>query len=265
MNTSTSASARDPFAAVAAFYDLDLEGYEDDVALYERLADAGWQRVLELGCGTGRVAAALAEAGLTVTGVDLSPAMLAVARERVAGLPVTLVEADMRTLALDERFDAVIVPLSGLQHLETTDDVVDAFAAIARHLAADGLAVIDVEAPHADDFAPGPQPLVEHWTRPWPAGGVGALVTKTVAVDARPSEGIRDVTWHFDVQSADGSLRRVTQQFALRTFTPAELELAGRLAGLTMTGQFGTYDLDPFGDGDERLIVTFEALDGSAP
>jgi SAM-dependent methyltransferase len=261
VNTSPG-SERDPFAFGAPFYDLDLEGYDDDVALYERLADAGWRTVLELGCGTGRVTVALARQGCTVTGIDVSSAMLALARERVAGVAnVTLIEADMRMLDLGERFDSVIVPLGGLQHLEDVDDLVEAMRAIAHHLAPEGLAVIDVEAPHADDFTPGPQPLVEHWTRPWAAGG-NVLVTKLVAVDAHPADGVRDVTWHFDVQSPEGALRRVTQQFTLRTLTPAELELSARVAGLAVTGMFGTYQLDPFGDGDERLIVTLEHADG---
>lgn len=126
--------------------------------------------------------------------------------------------------------------------------------------------------PNADDFTPGAQPLVEHWTREWtPTGstraGAGApaagLVTKTVAVDARPSEGVRDVTWHFDVQPAEGPLHRVTQRFTLRTFTAAELDLAARLAGLAVTGEFGGYDLEPYDDGAERLVVTLEH-DGGA-
>ncbi|MDA1003781.1 MAG: class I SAM-dependent methyltransferase [Chloroflexi bacterium] len=251
-------SVHDPFAFGAPFYDLDLEGYDEDVALYERLADAGWHTVLELGCGTGRVTAALARRGLTVTGVDISAAMLALAGERVADLPhVELIEADMCGLALGAVFDAVVVPLGGLQHLESVDAVVEAMETIARHLAEDGLAVIDVEAPHADDFTPGPQPLTEHWTRAWAVGG-DALVTKLVSVDARPSEGVRDVTWHFDVQSSEGALRRVTEQFTLRTLTPGELALAARVAGLSVTGLFGTYELDPFADGDARLIVTLE-------
>jgi SAM-dependent methyltransferase len=257
VNTSARATP-DPFAAVAAFYDLDLEDYDDDLALYARLADAGWRRVLELGCGTGRVAASLAEAGLEVTGVDLSPAMLALAGERTAGRAVRLVEADMRTLDLGERFDAVLVPLGGLQHLETTDDLVAALETIASHLADDGLAVIDVEAPNADDFTPGAQPLVEHWTRVGRVDGADTQVTKLVSVDARPAEGLRDVTWHFDVQPADGALRRVTERFTMRTITAAELDLAARLAGLVVTGEFGGYDLEPYDDTSARLVVTLE-------
>jgi SAM-dependent methyltransferase len=247
----------DPFAALAPFYDLDLEGYEDDVRLYEQLLHSGVRRVLELGCGTGRVAAPLARAGLEVTGVDISPAMLAIGHERAGALGVRLIEGDMRALDLGEQFDAVLVPLGGLQHLETVDDLLAGLGTVARHLAPEGLGVVDVEAPHAEDFTAGPQPLVEHWTREWASGG-GAQVTKTVAVDARPAEGVREVTWHFDVQPAEGPLRRVTQRFTLRTLTPAEIALAARIAGLEVTGEFGSYDLDPYDDGAERLIVTLE-------
>ena len=246
----------DPFAAVAEFYDLDLEGYEDDLALYRDIAELRDGAVLELGCGTGRVLAALAADGVECVGVDVSPAMLARARERLEGVPgVELVEADLRSLDLGRRFAAVFVPLGGMQHMETVSDLVAALEAAERHLTNEGMCVVDIEAPNADDFTPGPQPLIEHWTREWQGG----QVTKLVSVVAHPAYGLREVTWHFDVQPAEGALRRVTGQFTLRTITPAELELAARAANLEVTGLFGDYDLaTPFDDGAERLIATLE-------
>jgi 2-polyprenyl-3-methyl-5-hydroxy-6-metoxy-1,4-benzoquinol methylase len=59
-----------------------------DVAFYERLARDTGGGVLELACGTGRIALALAEAGLEITGVDISEGMLSVARQKAA--PVLL-------------------------------------------------------------------------------------------------------------------------------------------------------------------------------
>jgi SAM-dependent methyltransferase len=243
-----------PLAVIAAFYDLDLEGYEDDVLLYRELAEEQRGPVLELGCGTGRVALALAADGHEVTGVDLSPAMLDRARSNDGAGRVRWVEGDMRSLDLGARFALVLAPLGGLQHLETVDDVVAAFAVIARHLAPGGAAVVDVEAPHAEDFEPGPQPLLEHWTRPWHGG----QVTKLVAVNGAPALGLREVTWHFDEQPAEGPLRRHTAQFAMRTFTAAELELAARLAGLCVAAVHGDYDGTPYDDGAPRLLMTFE-------
>ncbi len=250
--------ATDAFAVIAPFYDLDFQDREDDVLMYRELARrrgaAAAATVLELGCGTGRVAAPLAQSGLEVVGVDVSPAMLEIARERAGALPLTLVQGDMRTLELGRRFDLVLVPLGGLQHMRTATDVAAALQTVARHLADDGLAVVDVEAPHPDDFAPGAQPLVEHWTRPWRAGSV----TKLVAVESRPSLGLRRVTWHYDAQPAEGPLRRLTARFDLRTITAGELELAARLAGLDVAASYGDYDLSPVRDGDERLIAFLE-------
>ena len=275
----TSLPASDPFASIARFYDLDLDGFDEDVALYLDLAarpgasghDAN---VLELGCGTGRVTAALAEAGLRTVGVDLSPAMLDIARGRVQGLPVRLVEGDMRDLALGERFNTVLIPLGGLQHLVTVDEIAAAFATVAAHLAPGGRAAVDVESPHPDDWLPGPRPLLQHWTRPLGADGPGevsgmpsgVIVTKLVAVEGRPAEALRLVTYHCDVQPPEGPLQRVTQQFPLRVITAGELELAARLARLRVTAWYGDYDGAPVREGDERLIAVFEHdPDGAAP
>ena len=245
----------DPLARLARFYDLDLEGFDDDLALY--LEFAASRDVLELGCGTGRVALPLAEAGVRVTGVDLSPRMLDIARGRAEGLPVRLIEGDMRTLDLGERFGAVFVPLGGLQHMATAGEVAAALATVARHLAPDGQAVVDVEAPHPDDWLPGPRPLLQHWTRELPPepGSPGAVVTKLVAVEGRPVEALREVTYHFDVQPPEAPLQRVTQQFVLRVITAGEIELAARLAGLRVAAWYGDYDGAPPRDGDDRLIA----------
>ena len=256
----------DPFAAVAPFYDLDLEGYEDDVALYRLLAEQATDGVLELGCGTGRVALALAADGYEVVGVDISEAMLEIARGRAGSAAASWVHGDLRTLDLDREFLLVLVPLGGLQHMEELDDLVAALASIGRHLAPGGLAVVDVEAPLPEDFTPGPQPLIEHWTREWRAhpDASPAIVSKLVNVEAHPAQARRAVTWHFDIQGPEAPLRRVTAQFDLRTITRGELELAGRLAGLELSAAWGDYDMTPYDDGAERLVVAFARSEDGA-
>lgn len=249
----------DPWAATAPFYDLDFEGVDDDVVMYREITTRQGGPVLELGCGTGRVALPLAEAGLVVVGVDFSTGMLAEARARSldaggGSLPVTWVEADMRTVRLRRRFGAVLVPFGGLQHMATAGDVAAVLATVARHLAPDGVAIVDIEAPHPEDLQAGPQPLVMHWTRPFRGG----QVSKLVAVDGRPSEGLRDVTFHYDVQPAQGPLHRVSHSFELRVITAGELELAGRLAGLELVAAYGDYELGPVSDGDSRFVAVFE-------
>ena len=247
-------SDADPWASSAPFYDLDLEGVDDDVVMYRELTRRQGRTVLELGCGTGRVAIPLAEAGLTVTGVDFSVGMLDVARQRAGDAPLTCVEGDMRSVRLRRRFSSVLIPFGGLQHMETPDEVVEAMQTVAVHLAKGGMAIVDIESPHPEDLEPGPQPLVMHWTRPWHGG----QVSKLVAVEGRPAEGLRAVTFHYDLQPARGSLRRISHEFMLRVITRGELELAARLAGLRMSGAYGDYELSDAADGDDRLVAVFE-------
>ena len=92
--------------------------------------------ILYLGCGTGDpILRHLLERGCAVTGVDASPAMLAIARTRFPG--TRLIESDMRTLALDRKFDAVIAWHS-LFHLPPADQRA-MFATFARLLHPHGI------------------------------------------------------------------------------------------------------------------------------
>jgi cyclopropane fatty-acyl-phospholipid synthase-like methyltransferase len=74
------AGPTDPYAAIAALYDLEHGEYDADLDLYLSLALATGDPVLELGCGSGRLLVPLAEAGHRVTGVDQSRPMLERAR-----------------------------------------------------------------------------------------------------------------------------------------------------------------------------------------
>jgi len=97
--------------------------------------------LLELGCGTGAVLAGLAP-GLRVTGVDLSPQMLATASRNVAA--ASLVEADITTFSLGTRFDVVICMFDTLNHLPRFDSWLKVFGQVHAHLAEGGLFVFDV-------------------------------------------------------------------------------------------------------------------------
>ena len=91
--------------------------------------------IVELAVGTGRVAIPIArETGKRVIGIDRSSAMLAVARERAAGLPVELREGDMRELALEQPVELIICPFRSLLHLRTWADKRQLFERVAAAL-----------------------------------------------------------------------------------------------------------------------------------
>src|SRR5947208_381709 len=107
--------------ALARLY--DLFPFQADVPFYLDLAAAQGGRVLELACGSGRVLVPLAQAGQTVVGLDASPYMLELAREKLlaAGPEVMaraeLVQADMREFALDTPFDLAVIAVKSFAYL----------------------------------------------------------------------------------------------------------------------------------------------------
>ncbi len=122
----------DLYTELADLYDVVFEwNVEDEVAwLAERLG-AGCRTVLEPGCGSGRMFAALERRGLVVTGIDASPAMVARARGR--GTSATVVLADMIDFDIGV-FDGAICPINTLGHL--------AHAELATHLRAMSRALV---------------------------------------------------------------------------------------------------------------------------
>jgi SAM-dependent methyltransferase len=136
--------AADPYDTYALFYD-DLNDYRRPMA--DRIQSAIYRyaerarTVLELGCGTGAILAAL-DPAYEITGLDTSRPMLDIARRR---LPRGhFVQADMAAFDLGRTFDVVFSTYNSVSHLLETEAVGAAFACAARHLAPKGLWIFDV-------------------------------------------------------------------------------------------------------------------------
>lgn len=114
------------------------KGTEQEVGfLWAALGLQAGERVLDVGCGPGRHALALARRGVDVTGVDLSEEFIALARKAAAeeGLACSFEVADARSLAYDGEFDAAICLCQGAFGLpEDPDDDTAVFAGLVRSL-----------------------------------------------------------------------------------------------------------------------------------
>lgn len=99
-------------------------------------------RILDLACGTGQVAALLAERGYRVTGLDVSEEMLAFARSHAPG--VAFVQADARTFELPDTVDAVLSLYDSLNHIMSVDDLREVLARVRAVLVPGGRFVFDL-------------------------------------------------------------------------------------------------------------------------
>jgi SAM-dependent methyltransferase len=198
----------------AAFYDVvtaadsNLTG---DIAFYADLAPADGS-VLELGAGAGRIAFALAERGLSVTGVDIAPAMLQQAQARLAQTSAAVASrldfrrGDMTALDLKRTFDLVICGYFTLAHLPAGAAWKNAFAVISRHLATGGSAAIHL--PLVDMMRlPGPDdPAARVFDQPLQGGG--RLQLHILERRFREDIGRLDQVIEYVERSADGRVLR---------------------------------------------------------
>ncbi len=125
-------SEYDPWAPI---YDAWAAHMTEDVAHYLRLAREADGPIVELMVGSGRVAIEVVrETGKPVLGIDSSPAMLEIARERSSGLPLELRLGDVRELELDEPAALIYVPFRSLLHLHGWTQKREVFERVARSL-----------------------------------------------------------------------------------------------------------------------------------
>jgi len=223
----------------AWLYDLQYDGYRDDVPFYLRIADDQAGPVLELGAGTGRLTAALAAAGHRVVAVDASAAMLARARVRlaepIARGQVTLMHGDMREVALQRRFALVLAPFNTLMHAITLSDQDRTLATVRDHLEDGGAFAFDLYLPRLGPLG------VMRSEREWESlDGGRAELFLVQRHDAE--QQLVESRYYLDRRDDDGVVRRVTSRITQRYFTRFELERALRAAGLTRTVWFGGFD-----------------------
>jgi Methyltransferase domain. len=211
--------------------------------------------------GSGRLAVPLAEAGHTVTGVDLDPAMLDRARAHVGGSRagsadrLTLIEADLVGLRLPNAgtYGLAFIALNSLLVLPTRAAQRAAFRTMADHLAPGGLAVVDIWIPDAEDLARFDGRIILEWPRLDPE--TGAIVTKAGSAQHDASSAVVTMTTIFEEGGQGEPARRWVRRDRLRLVSGDDLRGFAEDAGLTVELLAGDYGLGPMGPGSERAIL----------
>jgi len=230
---------------LTAVYDSLNPASEYD-RFYRDLAGTLPKTILDMGCGTGRMACDLAALGHHVTGADPAVAMLAIARERPGGDKVHWVKSDAGGLSLATRFDLIMMTGHAFQNVLTDEKVRAALRAFARHLKPQGMLAFETRNPARREW--------EKW--------IPDLSRETVTL----SDGSK-VDVHNDIRSTAGDLvtyethvsfgpdDKVVGADTLRFMSAVELAQHLNEAGLTRQTWYGNWDRSPVGPESPELIV----------
>jgi len=209
--------------------DVECGGYAADLDLWEELAGAADGAVLDLGCGTGRVALRLAERGRDVTGLDLDPELVEAFNRRAGGLPARAHPGDASGFSLDGRFGLAIAPMQLVQLL-ADEERAGLLRCAARHLRPGGtLALAIVEEPPAPPGGAGrPLPDVRE---------IDGWIYSSLPLDAFLDGAAIVVRRLRQTVGPDGELGEETSAVELRTLSAGTLEREAATAGLRAAGR----------------------------
>jgi ubiquinone/menaquinone biosynthesis C-methylase UbiE len=233
-------------------YDNMYSGMSRDLPFWEAQAQACAGPILELGCGTGRVAIPLAKLGYAVTGIDLADAMLSEARRKAAEQQVDVewVKADMRDFNLGRTFRLVIIPANALCHLLTLSDFEACLDSVKRHLSPDGRFVIDVFVPKMELLLdkPGERfPFAEYYDP-----DIDGTVVVTESYIYEPDTQIKRVTTHHAIPGQEAEYAGALN---MRMYFPQELDALIKYNGFRIDAKYGSHERGPFTANSEKQLI----------
>jgi SAM-dependent methyltransferase len=236
-----------------------------DVGFYVEEAKRAGGRVLELGCGTGRILLPIARAGIDIeiVGLDSSGHMLERCREKLRAEDeavqsrARLREADVRDFNLGEAFTLVIAPFRIMQHLTTIEDQLRCLAGVARHLQSHGRFVFDVFNPNFtrmvthDDSETGDTP---EFTLP-----DGRTMRRNFRIRrVRWLDQVNEIELIYYLTDPDGREQRFVHAFDMRWYLAAELSHLLARAGFREVAHYGDFARGPLTSRSPEHIVVAE-------
>ena len=235
-----------------------------DAPFYVALAQECGGPVLELGCGTGRISLAIARQGIAVTGVDISPRMIAAAQEKAAqrGLAERCVfqPGDMAALQLAERYPLVIMPFRSFQSMLSTDEQREALAHVRERLAPGGLFAMDTFNPDVSSLVNDETARLAYHLKDVERENGGTLVVWGQNGWDSVTQ-VNDIRLIIEEVSDEGVVeRRLIRDFEQRYTFRYEMEHLLELSGFAVEAVYGDFDGGPITEESEDLVWMARAV-----
>jgi SAM-dependent methyltransferase len=186
---------------------------------FERYAGRKVRRLLEPGCGSGRLVVAMAAKGYDVSGLDLSDAMLSYLRRKLKrrGLSARCVKGDMTHLDFPSSFDAAFCTYNTFRHLLSERDAVAHLRSMSDALTPGGLYILGMHLVPEEEY----EAVVERFT----IKGAGTTLTTTISVPHTDlKKRLETLRVKLRAVRKSGETIRIQSEFPLRLYTPTQLK-----------------------------------------
>ena len=232
-------------------YDLVDEGYYEDYTLTEQWARLLGGPLLDLACGTGRMALRMAELGYQVTGVDITPEMIGWARQKAAkqGVSIEWVVADARAFHLQKQFSFIYMLENVFQFFLTRADQEAMLARVREHLHPEGCFLFETRNPSPRNLLEAGHPDPQKYATP---DGGQLVITEQQYYD--PMTQIQHYTSHLAFLHPGGQREEKKLRTALRYVFPQEIEALLFYNGLQIRSCYGSWQQDPLTAASRSMI-----------
>lgn len=233
-------------------YDLAYGSYTEDIDFWVGQARRYGGPVLELACGTGRIAIPVAREGFEVTGLDLADSMLEQARRnsRGEGLDVRWVESDMRDFSLGMTYPLIICPSQSMSRLLAIEDMERCLAAVKDHLEVGGRFIMEVYNPSLEILSRREDERSPFLEYEHPDGEGTVKVDFSSRYDQATQ--VLHLTLHYSIPGVWGEL---TEHVSNRMYFPRELDMLLKYNGFEVREKYGDFEGKGFESGDGHQVV----------
>lgn len=233
-------------------YDLVDAGYEADRPLIEQWARSLGGPLLDVACGTGRVAIPLAAQGYQVTGVDIVPEMIAWARQKAAAQAVSVewVVADARAFQLQQQFRFIYMVENAFQFFWTRADQEALLARVREHLHPQGCFLFETRNPSLRTLC---EPRLSEPQRFTMADGRQLTITDDQPT-YDPMTQVQHCTSHHQWLHPGGQRVEKTVRVALRYVFPQEIDALLYYNGFQVRARYGSWQQDALTATSEEMI-----------
>lgn len=217
----------------------------DDIHFYLYWAEKSGNSVLELACGTGRLAGPLIAMGYNYTGLDFSPEYVDWCRNKFED-EVSFKLGDMRNFDLGQTFDLIFIGFNSFLHLYSEEDARRCLDSVGRHLSEKGRFLVDIFIPDPDFLYRDEKKQYEVQTINHPEGG-NCLIREKNQFDQETE--INHIHWFFNKENKS-EMDEYT--FSMRMYYPDTMDRILNEAGFIIREKWGDYDGTAF---DETSLL----------